>query len=548
MVSFNRFRRFRALFERHWASALFVLLALGLWGWVSWEAVFVRMITWEAGSDYWEHAASLHALTENPWHPHHPHLAIDAGSPRFGPQFLLVALLARAVDLDANQAMALAASLNTLLFLCGIRVFFLAYFRHPLAPLYGLLVMFGGWWLGFHYSNVYALSELFSVASYPSTTALGLTLLGFALTVRLLRGEIQRPRLCLALLGLWAAAVFIVHPLTAMLALSGALLLAVVEPKVSWRRRFEVAGVIVVGCGLSHFWPYFSPWVVIRGGHGRDADWAGQSLQQASELHVKGRLHHFYRPLSLLRNVGLGGLTLLALPYFFLRRARWFVGLGTLAMLVPFVANAYVEIPLGHRFVLLAIVYMHIGAVSLLLRLTPGYPGAFRILGVRFFRIPVFAIFSGLLVVVTLLVFSVHSVKQAQALFNGARYRLNQDSPVVRNMRAIAATAGPGAVVLANPSLSWPLASFGPKVLLLLHDDPLVPDATQREQAVKEFLGGDASNDERRAILKRYGVTHVLLLRESGPVRFLDKVSTLRVLGGGHRLYTLRPKALRDKR
>ena len=54
-------------------------------------------------------------------------------------------------------------------------------------------------------------------------------------------------------------------------------------------------------------------------------------------------------------------------------------------------------------------------------------------------------------------------------------------------MRAIAATAGPGAVVLANPSLSWPLASFGPKVLLLLHDDPLVPDATQREQAVKDL-------------------------------------------------------------
>ena len=49
-------------------------------------------------------------------------------------------------------------------------------------------------------------------------------------------------------------------------------------------------------------------------------------------------------------------------------------------MLLPFVGNAFVELPLGHRFVLLAIVYLHIGLVWLLLRLTPGHAGAFRFL------------------------------------------------------------------------------------------------------------------------------------------------------------------------
>jgi hypothetical protein len=535
MLSPVRRRALRALFVAHFHDVLFVLLALGIWSWVSWEAAYVRMVTWEGGADYWEHSATLRALIEDPWHPRHPHLSSDAGSPRFGPQFLLIALIARALHWDAIQAMALCAVLNTLLFLCGIRLFFLSYFRHRLAPVYALLVMFGGWWLGFHYSNVYALPVLFSVASFPSTTALGLTLLGFALVVRLLRAEMRRPWLGLLGLGVWAAAVFIIHPLTAMMSLSGALLLAIAEPKVTWRRRFEVAGAVVVGCALSHFWPYFSPWVVVRGGHGHDADWTGQTLSQTADLHVKRKLHDFYRPLPLLQALGLGTITLLALPYFLLKRERWFVGLGAVSMLLPFVANAFVEIPLGHRFVLLAIVYLQIGVVWLLLRLTPGHPGAFRFLQKR-----AFGVVSALLVAATLLVFSAHSVRVARALFDNPRFRVPRESPVIKNMRSIAAAAGPNAVVLASPLLSWPLPTFGPKVLVLFHEDPLVPDAGQRQRAVKRFLGPVASDEERRTILARYGVSHVLLQRETGSLaRFLARTSTVRMLGAGYRLYTL---------
>ncbi|HET7546031.1 MAG TPA: hypothetical protein VFK05_39450 [Polyangiaceae bacterium] len=536
MLRLGPYKALNAWLSRHWASALFVLCALGIWGWVSWEAVYVRMITWEGGADYWEHSASLHALIENPWHPRHPHLAITAGSPRFGPQFLLVALIARAVHFDAVQAMALTAVLNTLLFLYGVRVFFLGYFRHPLAPLYGLLVMFGGWWHGFHYSNVYSLPVLFAVASFPSTTALGLTLLGFSLAVRLLRGEVRRPRLCLLVLGLWAAAVFIIHPLTAMMSISGAFLLALAEPRPSLRLRLELAGAVVVGLALSHFWPYFSPWVVLRGGHGSSADWAAHSLQQAADLHMKRRLHMFYRTSGLLQTLGVAALTGLCLPYFFFRRARLFVSLGALGMLVPYIANIFVEIPLGHRFLLLAIVYLHIGLVGLLLRLTPGHMGTFR-----FLRRRAVAFVSALLVAALLVVFSAHSVLETERHIAEPRFR-GRESPVVLNMRELAAVMGPHAVVLTNPLLSWPLPTFGPKVLVLHHDDPLVPDAVEREFWVKRFLGSGGSDEERAAILARYGVTHVAVQREAGPMaRFLAKSSIDRVVAGGLHVYTIAP-------
>jgi hypothetical protein len=525
--------------RRHFPDLLFVVCALSIFAWVSFDAVRVRSVTYEGGSDYWEHSAALHALLEKPWHPDNPHLVSPASSSRFGPQFVLVALLARALHVDALGAMALAAVLNTLLFICGIRVFFATYFRHPLAPLYGLLVMFCGWWQGFHYSNVYALHVFFTVASYPSTTALGLSLLGFALAVRLLRAQLAQPRLALAGLVLWAAAVFIIHPLTAMLALSGVGLLAVTEPNAPLRVRLELLGVLALGLALSHFWPYFSPWHVVRGGESASAGWAGPSTKRAPGLHFKPQLHAFYEPVGLVSALGLSLIAFLGLPYFLLKRERWFIGFGALSMLLPFAVNAFIDLPLGHRFLLLAIVYLQIGVVWLLLRLTPGSPCAWPFLTRRWARLAaplgIFALLS---------VFVTHSVRLAHEQLDSPKFYRHSESPVVRNMKAFAAAAGPGAVVLANPLLSWPLPTFGPKVLTIFHDDPLVFDEAARELDSSRFLGR-ASDEQRAQILARYGVTHVLLGHESNGslLKFLAQHATERAVGTGYHLYTLDPSA-----
>jgi len=143
-------------------------------------------------------------------------------------------------------------------------------------------------------------------------------------------------------------------------------------------------------------------------------------------------------------------------------------------------------------------------------------------------------------VAATLLVFFGHSVQLARAQQLSRRYR--RESNVIRNMRSVAEVAGPNAVVLANPLLSWSLPTFGPKVISLLHEDPLVPDGVRRGVDVRRFLSPRVSDRERTEILARYHVSHVLLDRERGPtVRFLDKVSTVRTVSGGYRLYTLLP-------
>ena len=521
--------------RRHWPDVLFALVAMGIFCWVSWDALRARCVTYEGGSDYWEHSAALHALLQKPWHPDNPFLASKVPSSRFGPQFVLVALASRVLHWDALGAMSLAAIANTLLFLCAIRVFFATYFQARLAPLYGLLVMFFGWWQGFHYSNVYALNVFFTVASYPSTTALGLSLLGFALTVRLLRGQLTRPKLALAILCIWMGAVFIVHPLTATLALSGVGVLAVAEPKVPLRLRLELIAALVLGLALSHFWPYFSPWRVVRGGPTVSAGWAGPSVPKVPGFHLKPQLHAFYEPHGLIGALGLSSIALVALPYFLADRRRWFVGFGALAMLLPFGVNAFIDLPLGHRFVLLAIVFLQIGVVWLLLKVTPGYEGAWPFMTRRWAR---FGCPLGVLAL--FLVFVSHTVLLTHEQVDSPRFYRRPESPVVRNMKAFAQAAGPGAVVLATPLVSWPLPTFGPKVLTLFHDDPLVFDLAARERDVTRFLGR-ASDDERRQILASYGVTHVLLSREANGslLRFLRQHGVAQPVGTGFVLYTL---------
>ena len=535
---------FLGFLRRYWATLLFLGLALGLLGWVTWEAFWLRSVTYIATADYWEHSAVLRALIDHPWHPGNPHLLSSASSPRFGPQFVLIALVARALHLDAVQAMSLTAVFNTALFLWGIHSFFRCYFRDRLAPLYGLIVMFCSWWHAWQYSNVYQLDVYFSVASYPSTTTLALTLLGFALAVRVLRGQVRYPRAALVVLTLWAGAVFIIHQLTAVMSLSGALLLAISEPNVRWRPRLQVAATVIVGAALSHFWPYFSPWEVLHGGK-TDDQWMSQSVDQAVKLKDDAarhfRRHHFYRIKGLQNALGLSLLGLVALPYFWLRPRRWFVGLGALSMLAPFAVNAFVELPLGHRFVLLAIFYLQVAVVWILLALTPGYArslSVLRRLWAKLIAIP--------LLIAVLGVFGYHNVEAAlKSLSHG---RFNSQSPAVREGGAVGDAAGPHAVVIALTPLCWPVPTFGPKCLTLLHTNPLVGDEGERERWLNRFFNDRVSDAERSSIVERYGVSHVLI--RWGPrgslAEFLANHATAVPLtkASGLRLYALNARPI----
>jgi hypothetical protein len=516
--------------RERWSDVAFALLAAGILAWVAWDAFSVRLITFFPGADYWEHTAVLRALIENPWHPRHPAVVTDAGSPRFGPHFLLVALLARLLHFGAIDAMALASVLNTALFLLGIFLFYRTYFRDRLASLYGLVVSFGSWLLAPHFSNVYKLSVFFSDAGYPSTAALAVTFLELALVTRLLRAE-RAPKPLLALSAFGCAYLYITHPLTAMMGFAAVLLLAATEPGVPLRRRLWVGGTLPLGLLLACFWPYYPALGMVVG---------GTAARVEHGLHTEGvtELHKFYSPNELFQILGFSLLAVPCFGYMVVLRRHLFVVLGALAMFAVFVAGAFFTVPLVHRFVLLAVFFLQVGVVFLLLSLTPHGPVLPRWAerrGLRGAAALATAVFLGYLVV--------SNVRTAAERFEDVR---RGPSATVRAGRRIGELAGTDGVVLADPLPSWSIPTFGPRIVALHHTNPLIRDSDERKQAVKRFFSPGTSDAERSEILTRYGVTHVLFTSRdaSGPaLHFTARVGTPSRLPTGMTLYTLTPSA-----
>lgn len=513
-----------------------MLLALTLFVWVSDDAFTTRIVTLSQGADYWEHAAALRALLDDVWQPTNPHLVSPASSPRFVPPFILSALLARACGLDALGAMGVASCLNMLLLFGGIFLFFRCYFRDPRASLYGLIVMFASWLDAWSFSNVYQLKIFFSVVSYPSTAALGLSLLGFALTLRALRRAAGVPWL-IAIVVCWAV-VMITHPLTAMLGFTGAMLLALTEPGVRSLLRARVAGAILAGALLSLLWPYFSLLDVLRGGGHEQVSAIARELTGQGDGEPAGRLHEFYRERALVRALGAALLGLPICLFLMVRRRHWFISLGAIAMLLPFIVNAYAPLPLGHRFILLAVFFLQTALVWLLLKLSRGAPEAwaFATVGYRGWL-------SGAVVAASLLGQLHFNVQAARGHIAYVERRMrSEQSTNVRYARRVGELLDGKGVVLADARNSWPLPTFGPKVLVLLHGNPLLTDEAQRNAAVASFFRPSSPDRVRLEVLERWGVTHVLARRAAAQriAGFLARYGHRQALPGGYVLYTVR--------
>jgi hypothetical protein len=507
----------------YWSDAVYVLCSLALLAWVAWDAIYARSITWKSGSDYWEHSAVLRAWIQNLANPEHPMIGGEVSSPRFSPHFLIVAVLARLLGVDAIGAMSIAEVLNTALLLVGIYVFFRTYFRSRLASLFGLLVMFGSWLDAPHFSNVYKLDVYFSVAGYPSNATLAVTLITFTIAVIVLRSERERRGL-LGLLAVLFGYIYITHPLTAMMSLTGALILAAVEPGIARRRRVLVGGSVVAGLLLSALWPYYPAIRMVTGG---TVDRVSNDIEEGSFT-----LHPFYAPDMMFDIVGYAIVGVALIPYFLIRRKQLFLALGPLPLLAVFLANAFVQLPLGHRFILLATFYFQASLVWLLLRLVSR-----DTLAAAWWKAPAVRALVASAIGIFFVYLAYDNVKDARKRFT--RAMLVRESPTVRFGRRVAELVGPNAVVLADKLTSWSLPTFGTHVVAFHHRNPLVPDALERNAAVARFLGS-ASDDKREEILERYKVTHVIVSGRRGSAdRFLSGRGSVQLLPGDSRLYTL---------
>jgi hypothetical protein len=69
-----------------------------------------------------------------------------------------------------------------------------------------------------------------------------------------------------------------------------------------------------------------------------------------------------------------------------------------------------------------------------------------------------------------------------------------------------------GDVVLSDIYSSWSIPVYtGARIIALFHTPPHVNDNLERVKAVETFYDGSTTSEERNKIVKKYGVTHILL-------------------------------------
>lgn len=458
---------------------------------------------WE---DFWEHAAVIREWSKHLWSPGNPHLAIDIGSPRYMPFFFFITLLSRTFTLGPIQALGIGGVISILLLLYSIWFFMMTYFRNNWAPVIGLIVLLTGWGVGWTWSNIYQLRSLFVTITYPSTFVFGLALLSFALVVKVLRGELVSKWWYLAVVFL-TGLMFLSHPLTGAFAIASIYLLALLEPHVRPGRRVSVIIAVFGGILLCEIWPFFSVW--------RDIVNIGSVAHTLSNTDTMDLVvdkyvlsHPFYDPFEVFATFGPAWFGIPCLIVLFLKGRHRFITIGFLVFILSYFANLFVPLPGGRRCLLYSIFYLHLGLIWAFLEILTQPHNTINSTALfwshRLIKraIICFLGFCVLLnVTLTFLEFTGHH--------NFGHRELQQ---IVGNMEKISEFLQDESIVLASPSVGWPLAAFSAKVVSLPtgHYNPMVKDCTQRERLAIKFFRDSTAQTERIEILHRLKASHIL--------------------------------------
>ncbi|MER5212899.1 hypothetical protein ABT063_20555 [Streptomyces sp. NPDC002838] len=250
--------------------------------------------------DAGQHAAVVERLKDGLLHPRHPMADLPgAGSPYYSPYAVAQGAFARLTGLGGWEVVRLAGPVNLLVLLVGIGRFVRVLTPRQWAPVLALAAMtllWGterAWWSGY-----LGLMSMTGNLGYPSTFAIGLAFWAWGVTG--VRARDGGRAVGYAGLGTLYGVILLIHPITAVAAVLGAVALVA-----GWQRgrsaavvgRWALVGVtalLVAAC-----WPYFDV------------------LALAGDGSVDAMHRRLYRDLD-----GHFGLALLGLPALWLRGRR----------------------------------------------------------------------------------------------------------------------------------------------------------------------------------------------------------------------------------
>lgn len=458
-----------------WAAGL---LVYGLAAWHFTGGHFLN----QTSRDLWQHLAALRALIEDPFSPANPFVTTAEGSRHFHPYWVSVALIARAVGWNEWQAIGFAGFVSAGALLAGTWVFGRAFYRSPWGPLALLAAMTLGWSLPVSHTGYHSLGTLIEGVAYPAALLIGLSLLLWGLVIRAL----ERPARAWPIVPL-AAFMFATHQLGAGIGFMAAGCFILLWTEAALKARAAVAAALAAGIALAMAWPYHDPFEAIaRTGL---PSWTGGI--------------NFYHPVMLAiafvpQLLGLWGL-----------RHRRFArtGLPVLAAFLLFAgifALGWFGLMIATRFVMPAVLMLHIGLAALFLALVDDWRTLARPMQLGLFTL-------ALLSLALCFVMTYGQLKVEQRIFD-------EEGNSYEAALALTRDIPDREPVAAYDVFAWPIVATGQRVVSVPWPEPMIDGLAARQAAAERLFDPALTRAERLALARSWGA-RILIMDKRGPLR-----------------------------
>lgn len=447
--------------------------------------------------DYWEHTASIKEMSKNLFDPKNPFLQLEGQTTlRFTPYIFIAALIKKTAGFDLYSLLVLLSLVNFILLTIGIYLFCGEYFHDREQPFYTLITLLFLWGAPFNFSSEYNLRFLSYTAFYPSEATFALSFIGFFYFLRFVRYDSSPDYWKYLLLAVF---IFAAHPLTGSFFLLGIFLLTLSEGKKKFKNAaFYLFSVLVVIL-ITFLWPYYPFLKAFQ--NTVSTPWAEET---------RGYLYAT-------RNIYKMGPAALGLPvivFMIAKRRYHFISYGCVLCTAIYVLTYKPKIYLGERYIFYIIVFLHL-ALAYYLR-------TLRVLSFTAMKATVMNLSEKnihVLIFAAIVMLSIF-YQIAKLGFEQMGYTIDfKPRPIVQRYenpvekyKTLAEKIQHGDIVLSDPLTSWLIPTLtDAKIVALYHDNPLVPDNAQRVEQNLAFYDKTTDIEERKLILKKYNVTHVLL-------------------------------------
>ena len=440
--------------------------------------------------DVWHHTAAINALIESPFHALNPHVVSEDPSRTFTPWYLLMALIGRALDLNATQALGVSALLSMIALVSGLFLFANEYFKNKWAPLILLFTLLGAWGMEFDYIGLTNFETMVFSASYPAVIVLAAGFFAWWSVLKCLKQNNINP-LHIILMVLLPAFMFSTHQLQAGFAIGAMMVFTFLRESAPFSRRLVIFAATVTGFVISSFWIYYNPITfALQGmfpGWGVNTFWFQPSFIA------------FMTPLALMGLFGFYD--------YGAKKIRWDLVIGFSGILAGFVVGGILGNPVAHRFFGFLMFFLHLGLTYFLL----SWPAIKS--GQKFFRVC-----YGLMVYLLVMLGSFHFFLgfDAYRLFTGygkgeIDFNFERGDPnILDSVAGVGKLVGPGDVIMAHREIAYPVQAHHMKVVSFPRPLPLAHGMAEFPPASNAFFNQDISNEARWDIIENYNVTHIL--------------------------------------